>query len=92
MAPPKNAAPKKGKAPVQASQAATASKSEETAAALPKSRIGSRGLDKVRFLASSDTNEHGATGMKPASYGSKRGDEYYPIFLHSLFASLIPPF
>ena len=92
MAPPKAAAPKKGKAPVQASQPATASGSAELAAALPKSRIGSGGIDKVRYLAASDTNEHGATGMKPASYGSKRGDGYYPIFLHSLFAGLVPPF
>ena len=59
---------------------------------VPKSRIGSGGLDKVRFLAASDSNEHGATGMKPASYGNKRGDGYYPIFLHSLFAGLVPPF
>ena len=73
-------------------QPAMASGSAEPAAALPKSRIGSGGLDKVRYLAASDTNEHGATGMKSASYGSKRGDGYYPIFMHSLFAGLVPSF
>ena len=67
MAPPKNAAPKKGKAAVQASQPATASGSAETAAALPKSCIGSGGIDMVRYLAASDTSEHGAMEMKPAS-------------------------
>ena len=92
MAPPKTSAPKKGKAPAQASQPAAASGSVEPAAVLPKSRIGSVGVDKVRFLAASNTNEHGATGMKPASYGSKRGNGYYPIFIHSFSAGLIPPF
>ena len=92
MTPPRAAVPKKGKAPAQAGKAAVASGSAAPQAALPKSRIGSGGLDKVRFLAALDTNEHGVTGMKPASYGSKRGDGYYPIFLHSLFAGLVPPF
>ena len=48
--------------------------------------------DKVRYLAASNTNEHKATRMKPASYGSERSDGHYPIFLHSLFAGLVPPF
>ena len=92
MAPPKAATPKKGKVPVQASQPAAASRSAETTAALSKSRIGLGGVDKVRFLAVSNTNDHGTKGMKPASYGSKRGDGYYPVFIHILFVGLVPPF
>ena len=70
MAPPKPAAPKKGKAPVQASQPAVASGSAEPVGALPKSRVGPAGIDKVRYLGGAETNEHGATRMVPA--GSRR--------------------
>ena len=91
MAPPKTAAPKKGKAPMQASKPAAASGSAAPQGALEKSRVGSAGIDKVRYLAGAETNEHGATRMEPA--GSRRVREgYYPIFLHSLFAGLVPPF
>ena len=91
MAPPKAAAPKKGKGPVQASQPAVASGSAGPGGALPKSRIGSAGIDKVHYLAGAETSEHGTTRMVPA--GSRRiGEGYYPIFLHTLFAGLVPPF
>ena len=80
MAPPKTAAPKKGKAPMQASKPAAASGSAAPQGALEKSRVGSVGIDKVRYLDGAETNEHGATHMEPA--GSRRVREgYYPIFL-----------
>ena len=44
MAPLKVAAPKKGKAPMQASQPAAASGSTEPVGALPKSRVGPAGI------------------------------------------------
>ena len=45
----------------------------------------------MRYLGGAETNEHGATCMEPA--GSRRlGEGYYPIFLHTLFAGLVPPF
>ena len=91
MAPPKAAAPKKDKSPMQASKPVAASGSAEPVGALPKSRIGPVGIDKVRYLVGAETNEHGATRMVPA--GSHRlGEGYYTIFLHTLFASLVPPF
>ena len=78
MAPPKAAAPKKGKAPVQASQPTVASGSAGPVVALPRSRISAAGIDKVRHLAATNTNEHGATSMKPAG-SSKLREGYYPI-------------
>ena len=91
MAPLKAAAPKKDKAPRQASKPAAASGSAAPEGALSKSRIVAAGIGKVRYLAGAETNEHGVTRMEPA--GSRRiGEGYYPIFLHSLFAGLVPPF
>ena len=78
MAPKKATAAQKGKAKMQTGTSAVAARSAEAAAVLPKSRIGSGGVDKVRYLAASNTNEHRATGLKPASYGSKRDDGYRP--------------
>ena len=91
MTPPKAATPKKGKAPAQAREPAVASGSAGPVGALPRSRINSAGIDKVRHLVAARTNEHGATSMKPAS-SSKLREGYYPIFLHTLFAGHVPPF
>ena len=88
MAPPKAAAPKKDKAPMQAGKSAAASRSAEPQGALPRSRINSVGVDKVRHLAAARTNEHGATSMKPAG-SSKLCVGYYPIFLHTLSVGLV---
>ena len=68
-----------------------ASRSAESTGALRESRINAAGIDKVRHLAAAKTNEHGATSMKPAG-SSKLREGYYPIFLHTLFAGLVPPF
>ena len=91
MTPPKAATPKKGKAPAQAREPAAASGSAVPVGALPQSRINPAGIDKVRHLAAAGTNEHGATGMRAASSSQLR-DGYYPIFLHTLSAGLVPPF
>ena len=47
-------------------------------------------LDKARRRAATQTNEHGVTDMRLA--GSEPGEGYYPIFLHCLYAGLVPPF
>ena len=91
MAPPKAAAPKKDKGPMQAGKPAAASGSAAPQGALEKSRVGSAGIDKVRYLASAKTNEHGATRMEPDG-SSRLREGYYHIFLHTLFAGLVPPF
>ena len=91
MAPKKASAAQKGKAKMQTGTSAVAAQSVEAAAALPKSRIGSGGVDKVRHLAATSTHELGATGME--AFGSSRiGAGYFPIFLHTLYAGLVPPF
>src|SRR5664279_2992311 len=50
-------------------------------------------VGKVRYLAAAETNEWGATALRP---GSTRSADLavteYPFFLHTLFAGLIPPF
>ena len=79
MAPKKAAAPKKGKAPMQAGKSAAAPRSAEPQGVLPRSRINSAGVDKVRYLASAETNEHGATRMEPA--GSLIRAFYIIIFI-----------
>jgi hypothetical protein len=44
-------------------------------------------------MAASKTNEWGATVLKPVgARGDKLDAFYYPIFLHTLFAGLVPPF
>ena len=91
MAPQRPAAPKKGKASAQAGKPAAASSSAGSKEVLRESRISSAGIDKVRHLAAAKTNEHGVTGMRPAG-SSKLREGYYPIFLHTLSAGLVPPF
>ena len=44
----------------------------------------------MRHLVAASTNEHGATEMRPA--GSRLAEGFYPIFLHTLYAGLVPPF
>ena len=74
---------------MQAGEPAVVPWSAELKEALQGTRINSAGVDKVRHLAAAETNEHGATRMKPAG-SSKLREGYYPIFLHSLFAGLVP--
>ena len=56
MAPKKTSASQASEAPVEAG---------ELGAALLESRITAAGVNKVRYLAAAETNEHGATRMRP---------------------------
>ena len=90
MAPKKATVSKKGKAVMQASEPAAMQQDGNLKPALVGSRISTEAqLDKVRLMAASASNEHGATVLKPANnpYGS-----LYPIFMHTLLAGLVPPF
>src|SRR5664279_4831239 len=62
--------------------------------ALQRSRLANEeAVNKVRYLAAAETNEWGATTLRP---GSTRPADLavteYPFFLHTLFAGLVPPF
>ena len=57
-------------------------------AALLESRVNAAGVDKVRYLAAAETNEHGVTRMKPAGNHQLLAG-YYPSFLQTLFAGQI---
>ena len=90
MAPKKATAATKGKAVVQGSEPAATQQDGDLAPALTGFRFEKAAqLDKVRHMAASATNEHGATVLKRA--GNSHGS-FYPIFMHSLFAGLVPPF
>ena len=41
-------------------------------------------------LVAASTNEHGVTELRTA--GSRLADTFYPLFLHTLYAGLVPPF
>ena len=73
-----------------ADKAVSTSREAELPAALPASRITVKMLDKARRRAATQTNEHGVTDMRLAD--SKPAEGYYPIFLHTLYAGLVPPF
>ena len=61
--------------------------------ALETSRVTSVAhLVKVRPLAASDFNERGVTELQPGGVPGLLRAPFYPVFLHSLFAGLIPPF
>ena len=90
MAPKKATASKKGKAVAQGSGAAAMQQDGDLKPALTGFRFEKEAqLDKVRHMAASAANQHGATVLKPAgnSFGS-----FYPIFMHTLYAGLVPPF
>ena len=91
MAPTTATTSKKGKAKMQTGTSAAAAQSAAPPGALPETRIRAAALDKVRHLAATNTHELGATDME--AFGSSRvGVGYYPIFLHTLYAGLVPPF
>ena len=54
--------------------------------------IDQEGLDKVRHALAADSNEWKATAIRPACWlvGDMSATEI-PIYLHALFAGLIPP-
>ena len=91
MAPKRAAASQKGKAKVQTGTSAAAARSTAPLGALPETRVRAAALEKVRQLAAASTHELGATSME-AFGSSKVGAGYYPIFLHTLYAGLVPPF
>ena len=68
MAPKKATVSKKGKAVMQASEPAAMRQDGDLKPALAGFRIGTEAqLDKVRHMAASETNEYGATVLKPAN-------------------------
>ena len=91
MAPKRATASQKGKAKVQAGTSAAAARSATPPVAMPESRVRAAALDKVRHLMASSTHELSATSVA-AFGGGKVGAGYFPIFLHTLYASLVPPF
>jgi len=67
-------------------------KGEKLAPALATTRINTTGaLDKIEYLVAGRNNEHGVSILKTATLG-KLAKNFYPIFLHTLFAGLVPPF
>ena len=89
MAPKKASAASKGKAVVQGGEPAATQQVGDFEPALTGFRFKEAQLDKVRHMAASETNEHGASVLKPAD---NAGGGLYPIFMHTLFAGLVPPF
>ena len=90
MAPKRAATDPKGKATVQDGTSAAMARAAALEGALPRTRVTAAWVAKVRQLAAASTNEHGATEMRPA--GSRLTEAFYPIFLHTLYAGLVPPF
>jgi len=83
--------PKKGKG-AMASLPADGQREEDCGAALVGTRIGTfEALDKFQHLAAGKNNEHGASVLKVARLG-RLAAGFYPIFLHCLYAGLVPPF
>ena len=83
-------APKKSKASKKAGKSAVAPKEAGPPAPLPASRITAEGLARAQHLVAARSNEHGATNIRLAGRALREG--YYPIFLHCLYAGLVPPF
>ena len=90
MAPKKTNADPKGKATTQAGTSAAVARGAALEGAMPPTRVTAAAIARVRHLAAASTNEHGATEMRPA--GSRLTEGFYPIFLHTLYAGLVPPF
>ena len=82
-------APKKSKVSKKAGKSVAAPKEAGPPAPLPASRITTEGLVRVQHLVAAQSNEHGATNIRLA--GRALGERYYPIFLHCLYAGLVPP-
>jgi hypothetical protein len=94
MAPKKVTDSAKGKAILEAEEPASFKASGGLKPALVGYRMGTAAqLEELRVVAASATNEHGATRMKPANIADLTPrNSYYPVFRHSLFAGLVPPF
>ena len=59
--------------------------------ALVGARVDATALDKIQHLVAGKHNEHGASAILSARTGRFPAG-YYPIFLHTLFAGLVPPY
>ena len=90
MVPKKANIDPKGKAAMRAGTSVAAARGAALEGALPQTRVTAAAIAKVRHLAAASTNEHGATEMRPAC--SRLTEGYYPIFLHTLYTGLVPPF
>ena len=90
MAPKKAAVDPKGKPVMRAGASAAVARSATLVEALPPTRVNAVAIAKVRHVAAAGTNEHGATEMRPS--GSRLTEGFYPIFVHTLYAGLVPPF
>ena len=89
MAPKKTSTAPKGKVAVQAGTSAAVARGAALEGVMPPTRVTAAAIARVRHLAAAITNEHGATEMRPA--GSRLSEGFYPIFLHTLYAGLVPP-
>ena len=90
MAPKKSNTDPKGKAVMRAGTSVAMARTAALEGALPRTRVTVAGVAKVRCLTAASTNEHGATELRPA--GSRLTETFYPIFLHTLYTGLVPPF
>ena len=90
MAPKRAAADLKGKATAQAGTSAAEARGAAPQGTMPASLVGAATVSMVRHLVAANTHELGASSIAPGS--SKVGVGYYPIFLHTLYAGLVPPF
>ena len=90
MAPKKLSAESKGKSEAQADTSAAMACGTALTKAMPPTRAGAAAIAKVRHLVAASTNEHGVTELRAA--GSRLAEGFYPIFLHTLYAGLVPPF
>ena len=86
---PKKSSDLKGKAAAQAGSSAAAARGASLTAAMPPTRAAGEAIAKVRNLVAASSNEHGVTEMRPA--GSRLAEGFYPVFIHTLYAGLVPP-
>ena len=80
----------KGKA-VMGSFPADAQGEEALGPALIGVRVDAAALGKIQHLVAGKTNEHGASAIQAARHGRLPAG-FFPIFLHTLFAGLVPPY
>jgi len=93
MSPKKISAALKGKSAAQSGEGASSRRGGGPKPALFESRVSSVAhLARARPLAAADSNEWGATELQPGGVPDALRAPFYPIFLHTLFAGLVPPF
>ena len=87
---PKRSNDPKDKAAAQAGTSAAAARGTALSGAMPPTRVTAAALARVRHLVAASSNEHGATELRPS--GSRLAEGFYPVFIHTLYAGLVPPF